>query len=147
MLIPSDSGVVGYITCMHTDDVPSHKIAPSYGVSKVLIAVPDPHLALGGLFVVSCKFEGEDPNNENVGRRANHASHDSKRVLWFVLLSKDQTPSNASNASKPNQCGTAKRSLPLPSDVVRLIGHDGGYVGINARSNEKQGKVSDSGAC
>ena len=62
-----------------------------------------------------------------------------------ILAPKNQTPRNAANATKPHQTRRAKRPLPLAPDIVGLVRHGGGNVGIRARGDEEDAEIAGAG--
>lgn len=57
-----------------------------------------------------------------------------------------QASSNAADATKSNKSRTAERTLPLASDVVALVRHALGNVGVCACASEEDTKVSNAEA-
>jgi hypothetical protein len=72
----------------------------------------------------------------------NHTRHDTGSVLWLVHLPEHRGSDNTSNTTESNKRGRAKRALPLPTDVVGLIRHDSGDVGIGTDSGKEDAEVA-----
>lgn len=68
-------------------------------------------------------------------------SNEARNISWGILRAKDQTPSNAANPTKPRQGRRTERTLPLPTNVVRLIAHRSRYIRIDPRSTNKHTQI------
>lgn len=74
-----------------------------------------------------------------------------KSVLKFRIrhfcdrIPEYQAAGNTADTTEAYKGSTAESTLPLASDVVRLVRQSGGNVGVGASSNEENAKVSDRG--
>lgn len=98
------------------------------------------------LLVIEIKLEVEQAYSQNNQQRRCDASVKTWQVCWPVLTSENQTASNAANAAKSDQRGTAESTLPLAANVVGLVGHDLWDVAVGASTGEKDAKVASSHA-
>lgn len=74
-----------------------------------------------------------------------NATVNAIEVPWRILGSENERTRYASKTSTSNQGGGAKGSCPLSTDIVRLVGHCAGDIGIDASSDEERAKISHSG--
>lgn len=68
-----------------------------------------------------------------------HARPISRRILG----PERQTADDAADATESHERRTGERSGPLAADIVGLVGHDGGDVGVGACRGEEDAKVAD----
>jgi hypothetical protein len=60
-----------------------------------------------------------------------------------ILLSEHQGPDNATHASETDERRTAECTFPVSSNVVSLIGHARGDVGVGSGADEEDAEVAD----
>ena len=60
------------------------------------------------------------------------------------MLSEDKASSNTADATHTNEGRRAESTLPLSTDVVRLVRHGGGDVAVCAGGGEEDAKVAHS---
>ena len=63
-------------------------------------------------------------------------------ILWLILRPEHQPPRNASHAAQPYQRRATECSLPLASNIVRLIRHCGWDVRVCSRRDEEDAKIT-----
>ena len=80
-----------------------------------------------------------DDDDESIG---DHACHDPRSVLWLIDLPEHGGADDTSNTTESNEGSRAQSALPLPADVVGLVGHDSGDIGICADSRKEDAKVA-----
>lgn len=54
-----------------------------------------------------------------------------------LSLPEDQTSSDTSYTTHTDKCRRAERTLPLASDVVGLVRHDGGHIAIRSSGSQE----------
>jgi hypothetical protein len=110
------------------------------GVSKPLLALnnlPTPSLlpiANGKVY----RQDGDDHDNEQV---ASNSGIDTRTVCWCVFRPENQTSGNTTNTTEANKSRAAEGSLPLPADVVCLVGHAGWNVCVGTSSDQEDSEV------
>ncbi len=65
-------------------------------------------------------------------------------ITWSVLASKYQRTNQTACTGKPNHGRGAKCPLPLPYNVVGLVGEADWYRGVTSPDNEERAKISSS---
>jgi hypothetical protein len=72
-----------------------------------------------------------------------NASSKARHIIWSIVTPEDQSSRNAANTTNAGQGRRAKRSTPLPTDVVRLVGHDARYSRVDTDDSNANAKVLD----
>ena len=63
-------------------------------------------------------------------------------ILRLILRPKNRTPNNPPYAPKPYQSRRAKRTFPLPPDIIRLVSKYSGYISIGAYCSEEDPEIT-----
>ncbi len=63
------------------------------------------------------------------------------RYIRGIKLPKDETSSDAADSAETDHGGAAESALPLAADVVGLVGHHGGHIGIGSCGHEEHTEV------
>lgn len=92
--------------------------------------------------VCPVELERQQQGDEDDESVRNHAGHDTRSVLWLIDLPEHRGTNDTSDTAESNKRSRAQRTLPLPTDVVGLVSHDSGDVGVRAYSREEDTKVS-----
>lgn len=64
-----------------------------------------------------------DTNQHRNQPITSHARPNTRLIIRLILGTENQTPSNPTQSSKPNQRRARESTLPLPTDIIRLIRH------------------------
>jgi len=67
-------------------------------------------------------------------------------VLWDTkrqILPENQAPCNTTHAAEADEGSAREGTLPLAADVIGLVRHDSGDVGVGAGRDEEDAKVAD----
>lgn len=78
---------------------------------------------------------------EEGGIYSPHGGPNSWQISWSILSSIDQRTYNSTRPAQCDQTGTTEGAFPGATDVIGLIGHDGGNVGVTGRGDEKDTKI------
>jgi len=102
----------------------------------------DDQLALGLLLVIKPELDVEQYDGHDSQQRCCDASIKTWMVPWAILASEDEATSNTTDSAESYQSSAAESSLPLPSDVVGLVGHCLGNVAVCSCAGKEDTKVS-----
>lgn len=101
-------------------------------------------LSAVGLLVLEVKGRVADEDQKDIEQAAGNAGVHARLVSSLCILgAEDERAGNATNATEADKSSAAESTLPLAADVVGLEGHDGGHVGVGARSDKEDTKVAD----
>ena len=103
----------------------------------------DEHLALPRLLIADPEVYARDHNNDDDDAVADHAGPQTRPIERSVLAAEDKTSSDTTDASEADKCGGAEGALPLSADVVGLVRHGGGDVGVCSGGGEEDTEVPD----
>lgn len=99
-----------------------------------------------GASILSFKDERVDAHSHDDDQIASNARPDTRSVARAVLVAEDGAAGNTTDATEPDQGGGGKRSLPLTSNVVRLVSHNSRHTTVTSRADEKSAKVANARA-
>ena len=68
------------------------------------------------------KFQTQQPNNHNSESLSEQASQNARSVIRGILRAEDTCPDDSSDCTAADEGCRCEGSLPLSSDVVRLVG-------------------------
>ena len=95
-------------------------------------------------FVLPSENDGvdnDDQHDQDVGR---NAGSDTGMIVRRVLSSEDGATSDTANTAEPDKRRGCESSLPLTSDVVGLVRHDGGNPTVAAGADEEDAEEANS---
>jgi hypothetical protein len=81
-----------------------------------------------------------DNDNESTGSRR---SVDTWMVTRFILLSEYSAANDSADATGTDKSRGAESTLPLTTDVVRLVRENAGDVGIRSNRGEEDAEIAD----
>jgi hypothetical protein len=84
------------------------------------------------------------------GDHKNHATGNdttdySRTIIGFILRPEDRGPDNPTDSTGAHQRRRAEGALPLPSDVIGLVGQHAGDVSIVGHGRQEDAEVPDTG--
>jgi hypothetical protein len=96
-----------------------------------------------GAPVSSVELEGQRQDDEDRETVSDHGSLDAGPIGGEVRDSEDGAANDAANATEANEGCRAKGSLPLPTDVIGLVGQNGWDVSVATDGSEEGTEVAD----
>ena len=72
--------------------------------------------------ICKMKLQTQQPNNHNSESLSEQASQDARSVIRRILRAEDTCSDDSSNCTATDEGCRCEGSLPLSSDVVRLVG-------------------------
>lgn len=97
------------------------------------------------LLVLTKEIERQQCDHEEGQEAACDATVQTIVVLRRILGAENQAASNTSNASETNQGRRTEGSLPLATNVIRLVCHGSGYVAVCSGRRQEDTKVANTG--
>jgi hypothetical protein len=81
-------------------------------------------------------------DTEGLGNLRNASSH-AGHIVGGILGPEDETASDTTDTAEASQGRGAESTLPLAADVVGLVCHEGGDVGVGTSNAEEHAEVSN----
>lgn len=108
-------------------------------ISKHLISVPELRvigalellLAAASLAVLGLEVEGEQADDDEGETGSGDGGVDAGLVTGTSILgAEDEGANDTTDTTEPDEGGGTEGALPLATDVVSLVGEDGGNVAV-----------------
>ena len=127
---------------------PHPNTKPAYlsnSVSKPRILLEN-HLALVRLLVADLKVKSISHADTDDQQLHRDGSVHAGPVVGGVLRPEHQRAGDAADAAEADEGGGAEGAFPLAADVVGLVGHGGGDLGVDGAGEEEDAEVADCAA-
>lgn len=114
-------------------------------ISKLLVARLEHLLPSIRLRILSPELHRQKRHTTHNHNLASNSHTDSWSIPRAILGSEHSASNNSSKTSKAYKCGGAESALPLTADVVSLVGHADGDIGIRSCRGEEDTEIADLG--
>lgn len=85
----------------------------------------------------------EQTHDHNDQSARGHGGIDAWTIVRRIDFAEDERTDDATDTARADEGRGDQSAFPLASDIVRLVGHDAGDVGVAGGGGEKDAKVSD----
>ena len=86
------------------------------------------------------RHDQRDNDHESTG---NHGGVDAWVVGWLVLVSKDGAANDSTDATSADKSSGAESTLPLSTDVIRLVCENAGDIGVAGNHGKEDAEIAD----
>lgn len=90
---------------------------------------------------VELERHGQGDNDDE--STSNHRGVDTRMVGWLVLVSEDSAANDSTDAASADKRSGAEGTLPLTTDVVRLVCENAGNIGVTSDCGQEDAEIAD----